>query len=377
VILAIGSSHTYVKDPLFIAKKTLDYFPSAVAVADNDGNLPIHTAVAAVKGDACVDIVNLLLDEADRQVKDPSGARFQNKVALKDSDVSVGKSSDVSVAASSTDSDDVVHCNLVLNTRGDTPVMTAIHSRAGWKVINALILGQGGTKAVLCQDIEGNNALHLLVSEEYKDQAAVMCVLKAAPEAATVRNEDGMLPIEIACRHDFHREVILALVLVDLPFELDDLECERYEGSVVRGGSWVFLASESDDHYADIVEEVVSLCSYPQARELCFFDGGLGETLLARATPRCRHILQRSLRFMERFEFVGSLDDGGQIESDNADAKVAFRLFEAIDYGTRSQPFEEGRPVILKCYVSEKLYEEEVRQMLLPLRPFSFVIDCF
>lgn len=330
-----------------IVEKTLDYFKGAVAVADNEGNLPIHTAVAAVKGDDCVDVVNLLLNEAERQVKDPTGARFQNKIKTEGSEVSF-ETTDTLV-----DDDDVMHCNLVQNDRGETPLMTAINSRAGWKVIDRLLAGPGGHKAPLYQDHQRNNALHhLLVSEEFRDPASVMCILKAAPEAASIRNEDNILPIELACRHGLPREVILALVLVDLPF---DLECEALREGF--GASWFFLACECDDHYVDIVEEVVSLCSYPQARELCFFDNGSGDTLLGRATPRCRSVLQRALRFVGRFEFMGSIDSVGSQD----EGLEFYRLFNAIDFGTRDAPFPEGKPVVLKCYISEDLYEKEVR----------------
>jgi len=357
VVLAVASPQARSRStepgisPASIVRKVLDYFPGAVAVSDNHGNLPLHTAVAAVKGDDCVEIVTLLLNEAERQVKDPSGAKFRNKMKLEGSDVS----SETGALDPLVDVEDIIHCNLVQNDLMDTPLMTAIRSRAGWKVVDALIAGPDGKKAPFCQDSQRNNALHLLVSEELKDPASVMCVLKATPEAASVRNEEGMLPIELACRYSLPREVILGLVLVDLPFELDDTECEEHREGL--GASWFFLACECDDQYADVVEEVVSLCSYPQARELCFFDNGSGETLLARATPKCRSILQRSLRFVGRFEFVGSADP---VES-QGDGLDLFRMFDAIDFGTRDEPFPEGKPVVLKCYVSEELYEEEVR----------------
>jgi len=38
----------------------------------------------------------------------------------------------------------------------------------------------------------------LLVSEEYQDPAAAIAVMKVDPETATIRNGEGMLPIEVS-----------------------------------------------------------------------------------------------------------------------------------------------------------------------------------
>jgi hypothetical protein len=46
-------------------------------------------------------------------------------------------------------------------------------------------------------DADANNSLHLLVSEQYKDPAAALAILKLVPEVATMRNGSGMLPIEV------------------------------------------------------------------------------------------------------------------------------------------------------------------------------------
>lgn len=150
------------------------------------------------------------------------------------------------------------------------------------------------------------------------------------------------------------KEVILALVLVDLPVDLDEKA-----GIKVRegfGGSWCFLTCECDDHYADVVEEVISICSYAQVRELCFAKGGPndnGGSVIARATPRCRLALRRALRFVGRFEFLGS----AALETD---ISLGLKVFEALDFGTEDEYFEDGRRVLLHCYSREKAYLQEV-----------------
>lgn len=145
------------------------------------------------------------------------------------------------------------------------------------------------------------------------------------------------------------REVILALVLVDLPIALEDVAQHRLRDGY--GESWFYITCEGDDHYVDVVEDVLSLCTYRQARELCFISDDSGVTLLSAATERCRTVLQRSLRFVGRFEFAGSADATNE----------GYRQFEAIDYGTRQNEIHNGRRVILKCYTSAQLYQDEVR----------------
>jgi ankyrin repeat protein len=193
-IAALGSE----RSPTDIIKTILDYFPGAVAVTDNEGNLPIHTAAVALRGHTGVDVVYLLLDEAHRQVQNASGVRFRNKTTIEDMEnASVQTETTISPTDSANDFDDVIHCNIVRNAFDETPLLAAIHARVGWEMIEAIARGVGGRQAALWQDSEKNNALHLLVSDRFKDPAAALSILKVAREAATVCNEEGMLPIEV------------------------------------------------------------------------------------------------------------------------------------------------------------------------------------
>jgi hypothetical protein len=141
------------------------------------------------------------------------------------------------------------------------------------------------------------------------------------------------------------------MVLVDLPIDLGHQQTVRLRDGF--GGSWWFLTCECDDSYVDIVEEVVSLCSYSQIRAMCFVKDGSEDTLLSRATPKCREVLRRSLRFAGRFEFVGS----NPIYSDE---EIGLKVFDALDYGTPDDPDEDGRRVILKCFANGESFAEEV-----------------
>ena len=148
------------------------------------------------------------------------------------------------------------------------------------------------------------------------------------------------------------REVILALVLVDLPVDLDNTDGVRVRDG--HGGSWWFLTCECDDHAIDVVEEVVSICSYAHLRELCFMKGdqhGSAGTVMSRATPGCERILRRSLRFVGRFEFLG----GSAIYRDDT---AGLKVFDALDFGDEDD-IEDGQRVLLRCYDNEANYMAE------------------
>jgi hypothetical protein len=154
------------------------------------------------------------------------------------------------------------------------------------------------------------------------------------------------------------RAVIVALLLVDVPIDLDDKEGVKIiEGS---GGSWWFLTCECDDQYVDVVEEIVAICSYQQIREMCFMKGGSvkdGAPVVSRATPKCREVLLRALRFVGRFEFLGNA-------SINSDSKPGVKVFDALDFGTDKVPFADGRRVLLYCFATEDYYLEEASSMV-------------
>ena len=181
----------------------LGYFSGAIAVTDNDGNLPIHTAATVLRGEVGVDVIFMLYDEARRQLKDPFGARFKNKLKLEDlENMSMGTQDTATPTVSSNNFDECLQCTLVKNDLGWTPLFCAIHSCAKWEVIDALVQGPHGDKAALETDEDGNNALHLLLDERYLDPTSALSVLKAAPESACARNIDGMLPIEVRSHID-------------------------------------------------------------------------------------------------------------------------------------------------------------------------------
>jgi ankyrin repeat protein len=188
------------ESPMQMVETLLGYFRGAVAVADNDGNLPLHAAAISLVGEAGVDVVYMLLDEADQQAADPFGPRFAApslKVQADADSASVATVETTSPTDSSHNGDDLVHCNAVRNLLGETALMAAINARAGWEIIEAIASGPGGRNAVLLYDSNKNTALHLLLNGETADPAAVLSILKIAPRAVTLRNDEGMLPIEV------------------------------------------------------------------------------------------------------------------------------------------------------------------------------------
>ena len=189
------------------------YFPGAIAVTDNEGNLPIHTATSVLKGPVGVEAIFMLFDEAERQLQDPRGVRFRNKLKLEElENMSIDTEATETPTDSSTNLDDVLQCTMVRNDDGETPLFCAIHTGARWEVIDALVQGPSGSQSCLLTDDTGNNALHLLLDHRYQDPTAALSVLKVAPEAACVRNNDGMLPIEVSTKlRYFYNRIIVFL----------------------------------------------------------------------------------------------------------------------------------------------------------------------
>jgi len=340
--------------PLGVIKTVLKLFPKAVAIADNDGNLPLHVAAECLYGETGVDVVYLLMDEANRQLHDPSGVRFRNKIKLEEvveenmSNVTMSTERDTDSSVLDTE----MHCSMVLNDYNETPLLAATRSRKGWQMIEAILTGPGGRNAALNQDSDKNNALHLLVGE-FQDATAAMSVLKIAPESAVYRNSQGILPIEMACIQLMPEEVILAIALVDLPIDIDDKDgIKVHEG---HGESWSFLCVDNEDHMVNIVEEIVSICSFQQLQEMCFMKyHDSGSTIVDNATPKCREVLNRALRFLGRFEFVGN----GPLFSD---IHTGFKAFDALDFGIDDD--DEGKRVLLECYTNEFDFENRVYTM--------------
>ena len=344
--------------PLETVKTVLRLFPKAVAITDNDGNLPIHICAEALEPPFGVDVAFLLLDEADRQVSDPYGARFYNRVKVEEFDETGAAA--MRLFERETDSmvnmDDRVHCTVVRNEFGETPLLTAIRSGNSWEMIEAIVCAPGGDKAALMVDADKNTALHHLVGPEFGNAAGAMSVLKIAPEAASMRNSDGMLAVEIACMQGMPHEVIFALVLVDLPIEIDQkVDVKVRDGF---GDSWWYLACECDDHYVDVVKQVLSMCTFLQIRELCFMKRGYkqsGTSVISLASPKCRRALTRALRFLGRFEFMGN----GPVLNDPS---IGLQEFDALDFGDRNSTSrnEQGKRVLLKCFSNEQYFDSQV-----------------
>ena len=148
-------------------------------------------------------------------------------------------------------------------------------------------------------------------------------------------------------------EIILELVIADLPFHLDDKACANLKNG---GHSWWFLACECNDRYLDVVEELVAICTYQQVHALCFMtQSDSRATLVSSASPECKEFLTVSLLFVGRFEFLDSAYSSEYTVSDD------IKRFEALDYGQEDSPNEKGRRVTLYCYTQEEMYIKQVR----------------
>jgi len=182
-----------------VVRAVLAYFPGALAVADNAGNLPLHVAAGCLEDDA-VDVINLLLDEAERQLDNPIGIRFRNKMKAEDTENASMSSATVAttdVPDGVDEDNDKLPPSMVLNDAGDTPFLVAIKRNAGPEIVEALSVGPGGRKAAVKPDLNNISPLHLLLQQYRPSSAAIQSILKTAPEAALEYNSDRMLPVEV------------------------------------------------------------------------------------------------------------------------------------------------------------------------------------
>jgi ankyrin repeat protein len=338
----LSCSNPSLKNPLAAVTEILKIFPLALVVSDNNGNLPIHMAAAHLRSEIGAQVVHILLDEAEKQgrsLRISSGRTFTNDFDM----------NDLTPIEEDFNSPEVSMLS-VKNGLGWNPLVTAIHRGASWQVLDAFLSRDGIENIISERDNSGKTILQLTISKEDCDGPSVVSILRAAPNLVMVRDEKtGALPIEIACLNGLQSEVITAIVLLDLPIDLDG-EGIKYRESF--GGSWWYINCDCDDKYAEIVDEILELCEYEQKRALCFIKNKASESLISRATPECRKRLRKSLRFAGRYEFVGSADKTGVPKN--------IKVFEAIDFGAEENYGDDGRKIILMYYEDRDHYIRDV-----------------
>lgn len=347
--LAILSvSNSKVKNPLVGITEVLHVFPLALTVADNNGNLPIHHAVSHLSGEVGAQIVHTLIEEAESRKLSLRFGTQKNGINHIDMNDVIHEDTS-SLVNYENDS----HKNSMLSVKNDigmNPLVTAICRGAGWEILDELLSHEGIEETVLDLDEDGKTVLQLAMNRDVCDGPSIVSILRAAPSLVNIRDEkSGALPIETACLNGLQHEVITAIVLLDLPIDLDNdkvIYRDKY------GGSWWYLNCDCDDAYAKVVEEILELCEYEQKRALCFVKNKSSETLISRATPRCKRILRESLRFAGRYEFVGSADKTGLPQN--------VKAFDALDFGESDEGSDNARQVVLIYYENRRDYLRDV-----------------
>jgi len=148
-------------------------------------------------------------------------------------------------------------------------------------------------------------------------------------------------------------EVILALVLIDLRF---DIQSNRTVVRTGYGKNWWFLVCDCNDEYHDVVKKVLLKCSHYEAIALCFMEGGNSSSkwsVISRATPKCKSELQKFLRFAGRYEFEG--------EPKLFDSVKGLTVYDAFDFGSYDDQRKEKKKVTLRCFTKEQPYNDEVK----------------
>mmetsp|Transcript_13122 Transcript_13122/g.15281 ORF Transcript_13122/g.15281 Transcript_13122/m.15281 type:complete len:785 (+) Transcript_13122:341-2695(+) len=330
---------------LGLVKIVLNLFPEGLAIADNEGNTPLHLASSELQGSVGAEVIDLFVKEADQlgdRLRFASSVRAMQAIDESECNVEL-------VMDEVDESDD---CNSILLARNSmqwTPLMTAVKKRAGWKVLDSILCCRNVKQIMFDTDENGRNILQLTLEECY-DPPSTLSILKYLPQLVTIRNiENGALPIEIACIQGLQPEVIMAITLLDLPIDLDTNDRQGSRKREGYGGSWWYLNCECDDAHPNIVKEILEICDYQQKRDLCFTKNDKGRTLIKRATPKCKNELRKALRFVGRYEFVGSAV---------AHAENGSKVFEALDFGTDDDPIVDGQKVLLQYYGNEESYNE-------------------
>ncbi len=326
-----------------LVKIILDLFPGGLAITDNNGNLPVHLASCHLNGPIGAEVMHVLLQKAAEVGK---SLRFSTctRVMQNIDEPLTDFDADHNVEDSS-----IYSCR---NTMNWTPLMAAVKNRAGWQVLDSILCRDEVEAIMFDVDENGKNVLQLSLEDEYCDPPSTLSILKFFPKLVTRRDENGALPIEIACLRGFQEEIIMAIALLDLPIDLDATDNLKEDSNRAEfGGSWWYLNCECDDEYAKIVGEILEICNYKQKQALCFAKNDKGRSLLRRATPKCKKELRKALRFDGRYEFVGN-------RSTNAGDSP--KNFEALDFGNDEDPIPDGQKVTLLCYSNEMKFASEV-----------------
>lgn len=341
-LAVLACANEMVKSPLPLVSNIVSCFPSGLAITDNDGNLPLHLAVAYVSGELGAHLVQLLLEDAE---KHSSTLRFPQTIkTLKTSDDALSDAYSIIDDEKSEDEPSILS---VKNALGWNAIVTALHMATGFEVLDALLSHPDAESLVYERDPNGRSLLHLSLSEENCEPSSIISIVKSFPDLVTFRDENGALPIEMACMRDLPTEVIVAIALLDLPIDLDDDEVVVREGF---GGSWWYLNCDCDDNYVHVVCEILGICDdYKQKRALCFLKDRQGNNIMTRATPKCKKELRKTLRFRGRYEFLGKRPSDNEVKE-----------FDALDFGPENDPRDDGRPVIVKYYEDNNVFDRIV-----------------
>ena len=356
-LAVLACANEKVKAPLTLISKIMTIFPTALAIADNDGNLPLHLATAYLPGELGAEVVHLLCDEADKQ---GDNLRFPKyfKTLDKADDTMSSVGSIFDDAADLAEEEQTVLS--VKNALGWNPILTAIQMAADFEVLDALLTRPGVEPTAFARNRNGETILHTSMAQEFCDPSSVISILKSFPDLVIFSDESGALPIESACLRELPTEVIFAIALLDLPIDPDDDDILIREG---YGGSWWFLTCDCDDNYVHVVHEILNMCDdYEQKRALCFLKDRQGNSVMSRATPKCKHELRKALRFNGRYEFVGRPVTGPD----------GVKVFEALDFGPEDDPKEEGGQVMIKYYGDRDTFTRAVSLRI--AIHFSFLI---
>ena len=135
---------------------------------------------------------------------------------------------------------------------GDLPLSVATKSACNPSVVNYLMVQY--PKACKLRDGRGHSNLHLAF-EHGSDDRTMPGLLNHAPELATlVDKETGMLPIQVATKHEHSHFIVHQILKQDFPVGTK----EKVNAKVQEHNfSWNHIVSNTDDMYFPVVSKIL------------------------------------------------------------------------------------------------------------------------
>ena len=188
------------------------------------------------------------------------------------------------------------------DSSGDTPLVTALKSRCNAEVVIFLVQNYRGAAA--WQSGDGRSPLVLALEKNHNDEVVISLIDQAPEFVSRVDKFAGLQPIDIAMKTKRSSEVVLKLVMSDLPIDIRDKESTDIKYHDLHGHSWKCVVSS--DEYLPVVVNILKKCTHAQRIALARMPCENEQAIFDRASPLCRQQLLIGLRLFGLIELTDS-----------------------------------------------------------------------